>query len=67
VIPALRNREAIVCGEGVPIPVRLAFDDLEAHRRPASDDPSFSALWATPGGEQALVARTVQRWRSHGK
>jgi DNA helicase HerA-like ATPase len=29
-IPALRNREAIICGEGVAIPIRVALDDLEA-------------------------------------
>jgi hypothetical protein len=28
-IPALRNRECIICGEGVAIPMRVAFDDLE--------------------------------------
>ena len=28
-IPALRNRECIVCGEGVAIPIRVRFDDLE--------------------------------------
>src|SRR3954451_23783354 len=27
-IPALRNRECIVCGEGVAIPIRVRFDDL---------------------------------------
>ncbi|HEX5643978.1 MAG TPA: DUF87 domain-containing protein, partial [Erythrobacter sp.] len=41
-IPALRNRECIVCGEGVSIPIRVAFDDLERDRRPASSDPAFS-------------------------
>ena len=29
VIPALRNRVCIVCGEGVAIPIRVRFDDLE--------------------------------------
>ena len=43
VIPALRNRECIVCGEGVSIPIRVAFDDLERDRCPASSDPLFSA------------------------
>jgi hypothetical protein len=28
-IPALRNRECIICGEGVSIPIRVAFDELE--------------------------------------
>jgi DNA helicase HerA-like ATPase len=66
-IPALRNREAIVCGEGVAIPIRVAFDALEEDRRPASDDPVFSALWRDVGGEDAILTRTIKRWRSQGK
>ncbi|NNC59556.1 MAG: DUF87 domain-containing protein, partial [Erythrobacter sp.] len=38
-IPALRNRECIVCGEGVAIPIRVSFDNLEESKRPASEDP----------------------------
>ncbi len=66
-LPALRNREAIVCGEGVPIPIRVAFDTLEEGRRPASDDPVFSELWRHTGGEEQMIARTVQRWRAQGR
>ncbi|MEE4199794.1 ATP-binding protein [Erythrobacter sp.] len=65
-IPALRNRECIICGEGVAIPIRVNFDTLEEHKRPASEDPSFSELWKTSGGEDELVERVVQRWRSQG-
>jgi uncharacterized protein len=67
VIPALRNRECIVCGEGVSIPIRVAFDDLERDRRPASSDPLFSELWRQTGDEEAMVARVVKRWRSQGR
>ena len=66
-IPALRNRECIICGEGVSIPIRVAFDTLEEHKRPASADPSFSALWQDSGGEEEMVLRTVQRWRAQGR
>ncbi|MDC8754344.1 DUF87 domain-containing protein [Erythrobacter sp. sf7] len=65
-IPALRNRECIICGEGVAIPVRVTFDTLEEHRRPASEDPSFVDLWSKDGGEEELVERVVMRWRSQG-
>ena len=65
-IPALRNRECIICGEGVSIPIRVTFDNLEEHKRPASEDPSFVELWSTDGGEQELVDRVVMRWRSQG-
>ena len=66
-IPALRNRECIICGEGVAIPIRVSFDDLEEYKRPASADPSFTDLWSKSGGEEEMVLRTVQRWRSQGR
>ncbi len=66
-IPALRNRECIICGEGVSVPVRVSFDDLEHFKRPASADPSFVELWNQSGGEEELIERTVQRWRAHGR
>jgi DNA helicase HerA-like ATPase len=66
-IPALRNRECIVCGEGVTVPIRVAFDDLEAERRPASADPVFSVLWRQAGGEEEILERTINRWRNQGR
>ncbi|MBS7669234.1 DUF87 domain-containing protein [Croceicoccus sp. 1NDH52] len=63
-IPALRNRECIVCGEGTAIPMRVTFDDLEERKRPASEDPSFSELWNETGGEEEAVERIVTRWRA---
>jgi uncharacterized protein len=66
-IPALRNRECIICGEGVAIPMRVAFDNLEESKRPASEDPSFTDLWRESGGEEERVQRTVARWRAQGK
>jgi uncharacterized protein len=66
-IPALRNRECIMCGEGVAIPIRVAFDDLEPHKRPDSTDPLFSQLWLESGGEEDILDRVIKRWRSQGK
>ncbi|MEO7365913.1 MAG: DUF87 domain-containing protein [Sphingomicrobium sp.] len=66
-IPALRNRECIVCGEGVAIPLRVRFDDLEPEKRPASSDPSFAALWCQTGDEEGIIQRTIKRWRGHGR
>ncbi len=66
-IPALRNRECIICGEGVSIPIRVSFDNLEEHRRPASEDPSFSELWQEQGGEEEMIERVVHRWRNQGR
>ena len=66
-IPALRNREAIVCGEGVSIPIRVSFDDLEPGKRPASQDPVFSELWAREGNEAEMLQRVIHRWRTQGR
>jgi hypothetical protein len=66
-IPALRNRECIVCGEGVAIPIRVRFDDLEPEKRPASSDPSFARLWRETGDEPGIIQRTIKRWRGHGR
>ncbi len=66
-IPALRNREAIACGEGVAIPIRVSFDALEECKRPASGDPLFSELWCETGGEEQIIQRTIARWRAQGR
>ncbi|MEJ7934207.1 DUF87 domain-containing protein [Sphingobium sp. AN558] len=66
-IPALRNRECIICGEGVAVPIRVSLDDLEEARRPASADPSFTDLWRQSGGEHDILDRTIARWRSQGR
>ncbi|MEQ1725826.1 MAG: DUF87 domain-containing protein [Sphingopyxis sp.] len=66
-IAALRNRECIICGEGVSIPIRVMLDTLEEEKRPASTDPLFSELWRNTGGEAEIVNRIVRRWRSQGR
>jgi DNA helicase HerA-like ATPase len=66
-IPALRNRECVICGEGVAIPMRLALDNLEENKRPASGDPLFSVLWRETGGEAEMIARVIGRWRRQGR
>ncbi|MEH6756443.1 MAG: DUF87 domain-containing protein [Parasphingorhabdus sp.] len=66
-IPALRNRECIVCGEGVAIPIRVSLDNLAEERRPASEDPLFSELWREQGGEEEIITRVIKRWRSQGR
>ena len=66
-IPALRNRECIICGEGVTIPIRVSLDDLEASKRPASSDPLFSQLWQQSGSEEDIIQRVITRWRTQGR
>ena len=64
VVPALRNRECIICGEGVSIPIRVRLDDLEEELRPASADPYFSEVWSEPVTDEEALDRIVARWRS---
>jgi DNA helicase HerA-like ATPase len=44
-LPFLGNSEAIVIGEGVPVPMRLRFADLPEGERPQSHSASFSERW----------------------
>jgi hypothetical protein len=61
-LPALRNGEAIVVGEGVSVPMRICFDMLPEDCRPKSATASFSRAWShdTDG---SLVEQVVERWR----
>ncbi|WP_281804043.1 ATP-binding protein [Methylocystis echinoides] len=61
-IQALRNRECIICGEGVPIPMRVRIMDLPDSLKPASENPVFSELWRRSGGESETIDRTINRW-----
>jgi DNA helicase HerA-like ATPase len=63
-IPALRNRECIICGEGVAVPVRLSFDTLAESRCPSSDDPSFSERWNMADDSTADLDRIIHDWRT---
>ena len=66
-ISALRNREAILCGEGVSFPMRASLDNLAEDKRPASNDMTITTLWAKPSGGNRVLAETVGRWRAAGK
>jgi DNA helicase HerA-like ATPase len=68
-LPALRTREAIVVGEGVPVPMRVRFDELAPAFRPHSDSASFSDAWRKADADQdgSLLAETIRRWRAQGR
>jgi len=44
-LPALRTQEAVVVGKGVPMPIRLRFDNLDPLYRPMSGNADFSVRW----------------------
>ncbi len=62
-LPALRNQQAVVVGEGVVLPMRIRFDHLPEEKRPHSDTASFAAEWQKEDAPDGFVARTIERWR----
>ena len=62
-LPALRNGEAIVVGEGVSMPMRICFEPLPDHHRPRSSTASFSAAWSKDVDDRTEVENTIDRWR----
>ena len=65
-LPALRNAEAIAIGEGVPVPVRLCFDDLPEDARPLSGTARFSVAWVKEVDDPKVLGTLVERWRQEG-
>lgn len=61
-LQALRNRECIVCGEGVTIPVRVRIDELSEKYKPSSENPIFSDHWNEYRDDNASISRTIKRW-----
>jgi DNA helicase HerA-like ATPase len=62
-LPALRNGEAIVVGEGVSIPMRICFAPLPDDCRPKSATASFTTAWSSDGSDRSAVENTIDRWR----
>ncbi len=62
-LPSLKVQEAVVVGEGVTVPMRMRFDDLEPARRPRSATASFSTCWQDDVDGDDIVAETIERWR----
>ncbi|MEL7638725.1 MAG: DUF87 domain-containing protein [Solidesulfovibrio sp.] len=62
-LPALRTQEAVVVGEGVPVPMRVRLRDLAEGERPRSDTARFSDVWSRPCNDKGFIADTIDRWR----
>ncbi len=62
-LSTLRNSEAIVVGEGVPLSMRVFFDELPPDERPKSGTASFSSSWEEEGYGESFLADLVERWR----
>jgi len=62
-LPALRNGEAIIVGEGVSMPMRICFAPLPENCRPKSATASFTTSWSHDVDDRSEVEQTVERWR----
>ena len=62
-LPALRNGEAIVVGEGVSLPMRICFSPLPEDCQPKSSTASFTAAWSRDVDDDSVVQQTLERWR----
>lgn len=62
-LPSLPTQQAIVSGEGVPIPMRIRIDDLPQGGRPRSEAAEFSKAWQADSTDTALRDEGVRRWR----
>ena len=62
-LPTLRTQDAIVCGEGVPVAMRIRFDHLPAERRPSSKSAEFSSAWEAGSPDEDYREETIRRWR----
>lgn len=66
VVPALPNRECIISGEAVTVPMHVLIDTLPATETPASEDPIYSERWNEESPGTAMLDEAVRRWRDHG-
>ena len=58
------SADGTVVGEGVTVPMRVRFDDLDDALRPRSGSASFSQAWqGEDEGHEEIVAETIERWR----
>jgi len=64
-LPVLGTAEAIVTGEGVPVPMRIRFSRLPPHEQPRSSSAQFSQQWRDNQGSEDFIAHVVSYWRQH--
>jgi hypothetical protein len=56
-LSSLGTQEAFVCGDGVPLPMRIRFDDLPRARRSRSEGADFAKAWQTDSADAAFRER----------
>ena len=66
-LPLLGDREAIVFGQGVAMPMRIRFDDMADETRPRTHSLGFSESWKAPNMSVEELEAIVARWRLSGR
>ncbi|MBI1260348.1 MAG: DUF87 domain-containing protein [Rhizobiales bacterium] len=68
-LPLLGDREAIILGQGVAMPMRIRFDDIGINGKgvPSTRHEGFSTAWRSPNLDRAGLESIVQRWRQLGR
>ncbi len=62
-LAGMRRQEAMVVGEGVPLPMRIRFDELPPDARPRSRSADFATAWQQDAAGADFVEDGVRRWR----
>jgi DNA helicase HerA-like ATPase len=66
-LSSLGTQEAIVCGEGVPLSMRIRFDDVPRACRPSSEGPDFAKAWQADSADAGFRDEGVRRWRQQSR
>jgi DNA helicase HerA-like ATPase len=66
-LPLLSDREAIVLGQGVAMPMRVRFRDIAHGGTPRMRQLAFSKAWKNAGFDRRHLEETIKRWRASGR
>ncbi len=62
-VPSLGTREVFAFGEGVALPTRLRFKELDKHHIPHSQAVTRANMDSAKGVDVGFLVSVVQRWR----
>jgi DNA helicase HerA-like ATPase len=62
-LPLLGDREAIVLGQGTPMPVRIKFNSVAEVAVPKTRHTGFAEAWRNPHMRSEELEEVVRRWR----
>jgi len=66
-LPLLGDREALILGQGVSMPMRIRFDELGGKTRPKNMNVGFSKSWKAQNMNRDMLDTIVSRWRATGR